>query len=206
MREIFLFILAVLVASIGICALNKSPTLEGFGQTDFCGNVLVQKGDKIVLKNTTKADVPGVNPIVFDNLEDYVEYMQWLRSQGINCPVLYLREQYDAQNECSYNLEPDPSDPSSFVPMTDSPPGQDSGKLVDASRTSSVFNKNSYPGFDPLNQNIGRETPLDTAYSDGQALTANAMKTNWGGAAYSREQVAKGVYAEDEVYIPTIDT
>ena len=204
MREILLFLLAILVATVGIIALDGGQTIEGFGQTEYCGNVLVQKGDKIVLKNTTKAEVPGVNPIVFNNLEDYVEYMQWLRSQGINCPVLYMREQYDAQNDCSYSLEPDPSDPSSFVPVTTSPPGQDNGKLVDASRTSGVFNQNSYPGFDPQNQNIGRETPLETAYESGQALTANAMKPNWGGAAYARSQVAKGNYAEDEVYIPPV--
>lgn len=204
MRNILVFVLAVLLATIVIVVLNKRSTIEGFAQTDYCGNVLVQKGSKIVLKNTTKADVPGVNPIVFNNLEDYVEYMQWLRSQGINCPVLYLREQYNPQNECSYSLEPDPSDPSSFIPVTTSPPGQDNGKLVDASRTSSVFNRNSYPGFDPQNQNIGRETPLDTAYDSGQALSANAMKSNWGGVDYTRQQIAKGSYSQDEVYVPPV--
>jgi hypothetical protein len=204
MREILLCTLAVLVAAAGIIAMNNHPTIEGFSQTQYCGNVLVQKGDKIVLKNTSKTEVPGVNPIVFDNLEDYVEYMQWLRSQGINCPVLYLREQYNAQNECSYNLEPDPSDPSSFVPVTNSPPGQDSGKLVDASHTSAVFNQNSYPGFDSHNQNIGRVTPLDTAYMSGQTLSANAMKPNWGGVVYNRDQVTKGNYKQDEVYVPPV--
>lgn len=205
MREMIMFIITAVIATAGIIAMNKGTMKEGFAQTSFCGNILVQKGDKIVLKNTSKAEVPGINPIVFDNLEDYVEYMKWLRAEGINCPVLYLREQYDAQNKCSYSLEPDPSDPASFVPITNSPPGQNSTKLVDAGRTSSVFNRNSYPGFDPQNQNIGRETDLDAAYGDdGQALSANAMKPNWGGVTYSIQEVDLGKYAQDEVYMPPV--
>ena len=57
MREILLCTLAVLVAAAGIIAMNNHPTIEGFSQTQYCGNVLVQKGDKIVLKNTSKTEV-----------------------------------------------------------------------------------------------------------------------------------------------------
>jgi hypothetical protein len=201
MRDQVLFLLAVAVTALAIVAMRPPSLREGLGETDFCGNVLVQKGDKIVLRNTSKAEVPGVNPIIFDTLEDYVEYMQWMRSQGINCPVLYLREQYNAQNECSYKLEPDPANPGSFVPITDSPPGQQNDLLVDAGRTDPVFNRGGYPSFDPQNQNVGRATKLDDAYGESQGLTADAAKTNWGGVTYSEQQVAGGKYADDYVYM-----
>ena len=53
-----------------------------------CPNVLIKKDSKYILKNNRKADIPGVNPIEFDNLEEYVEFIEWQRSQGIRCPVL----------------------------------------------------------------------------------------------------------------------
>lgn len=200
MQNIAVFVFVVLIVAAAIVA-SDSSTIEGFAETDYCGNILVQKGDKIVLKNTAKAEIPGVNPIVFDNLEDYVEYMQWIRSQGINCPVLYLREQYDAQNECSYKLQPDPSNPSSFVPAVGgSRQGQDSGQLIDANHTKSVFNRNDYPGFDPQNQDVGRHTPLDVMNEPD--LGADAMQSGWKGIRYSKNDVVSGKYNSDVVLMP----
>ena len=57
-----------------------------------CPNLLIQKGCKIYLHNTKIAEVPGVNPIEFNNLEEYTQFIDWQRSQGIRCPVLYLQE------------------------------------------------------------------------------------------------------------------
>jgi hypothetical protein len=197
MQGIAVFMFAVLIVAAAIVASDGSA-IEGFAETDYCGNILVQKGSKIVLKNTAKAEIPGVNPIVFDNLEDYVEYMQWIRSQGVNCPVLYLREQYDAQNECSYKLEPDPSDPGSFVPtIGNTQSGNDSGKLIDANHTKSVFNRNDYPGFDPSGQDIGKHTPLDVMNEPD--LGSDAMQRGWKGVKYSKDAVASGEYKDDVV-------
>jgi len=44
---------------------------EGFGQslTTRCPNMLIEKDGKIYLYNTRLANVPGVNPIQFNNLE-----------------------------------------------------------------------------------------------------------------------------------------
>ena len=206
MQDMIGYMFAVFLVAASIIAIQRATgvlqIVEGFEDTSYCGNILVQKGDKIVLKNTARAEVPGVNPLVFDNLEDYVEYMQWLRSQGVNCPVLYLREKYDAQNTCSYSLEPDPSDPSTFVPDVGQKKTGGVGKLVDAGHSGTVFNKNSYPGFDPKNQYIGKPTVLDNAYPS-QNPNADAMTSNWGGASYSQQQVESGKYDEDFVYLPT---
>ena len=56
-----------------------------------CPNLLIQKGTVLYLYNTKRAPVPGVNPVRFDNLEEYVEFTDWLRGQGIKCPILFLQ-------------------------------------------------------------------------------------------------------------------
>jgi hypothetical protein len=75
-----------------------------------CPDILVQKDKKYFLYNSKVAKVPGVNPVEFDNLEDYVEFMDWQRSQGIRCPVLYLQTTYDAQGNSVYKVRPSPTD------------------------------------------------------------------------------------------------
>ena len=74
-----------------------------------CPDVLIQKGAAFFLYNSKRANVPGVNPIRFDSLEEYVEFTEWQRSQGILCPVLYLQHAYDAQGEPVYKARPSPT-------------------------------------------------------------------------------------------------
>ena len=54
---------------------------------------------EIYLLNKRKAVIPGVNPIRFDNLEQYAEYLRWQRRVGIRCPVLFFEEGYNTQNQ-----------------------------------------------------------------------------------------------------------
>ena len=58
------------------------------------------------------------------------------------------------------------------------------------------------PGFDPMNQYIGLNTPLDKMFHDAevfgpQGKSANAMDANYGGANFAREVVRSGAYAGD---------
>lgn len=75
-----------------------------------CPNLLIQKGTTLYLHNTNLAPVPGVNPIRFDNLEEYIEFIEWLRGQGIRCPILFLQHTINAQGESVYNIRPSPTD------------------------------------------------------------------------------------------------
>jgi hypothetical protein len=80
---------------------------EGFNvQPSRCPDLLIQKGQRFYLYNSKLAEVPGVNPVVFNNLEDYVEFLEWQRSQGISCPVLYIQQIYDAQGNPVYKARP----------------------------------------------------------------------------------------------------
>ena len=89
---------------------SSSQIHEGFDNNVDCPNLLVQKGKELHLLYTNKAKIPGVNPIKFNNLEDYVEFIDWQRSQNINCPVLFLQHSYDAQGKSVYQIRPSPTE------------------------------------------------------------------------------------------------
>jgi hypothetical protein len=81
-----------------------------------CPNLLIQKNSRFYLYNSKIAQVPGVNPVEFENLEDYTEFLDWQRSQGIRCPVLYLQQSYDAQGNAVYKARPSVSEPQGGLP------------------------------------------------------------------------------------------
>ena len=172
-----------------------------------CPDILIQKGTQFYLYNSKLANVPGVNPVTFDNLEEYTEFIEWQRSQGIRCPILYVQESYDAQGNKVYKSHDSPTNiqggltnyPIGTAPIT---------KLVDASRSNSdsVYNKNSYPGFDGQDQTIGTNTPLDLMYHNTSSVSANPMDSNWGGQSYTKKLVDSGYYAKDYVTKPTDET
>lgn len=188
-----LFILGLYYITVG------RKTIEGFDKKENyrCPNVLIQKGNEFYLYNSNLAKVPGVNPVKFDSLEDYTEFVDWQRSQGIRCPVLYLQETYDAQGNAVYGARPSPDNLMGGLPLGEPP----ITKLFDAGRDDMPYNKNSYPAYDPQDQYIGLNTPLDRMFHDGSNVSANPMDANWGGKAYTQKLVDDGYYAEDEVKI-----
>ena len=175
-----------------------------------CPDILIQKDKAFFLYNSKLEKVPGVNPIQFDNLEQYVEFLEWQRSQGIICPVLYLQRTYDTQGNSVYKIRPSVTDPQGGLPpstITDPTkyPRQNPNPtlLIDATRNDSPYNKNSLPGFDQSSFYVGATTPLDMMDQHEQHLlySANAMDENWGGAKYTQTLIDKGVYKGNEVSI-----
>ena len=57
--------------------------------SDRCPNILVQHGSEIFLYNSKVEKVPGVNPIRFKSLEDYSEFMDWLKAAGFAVPSCF---------------------------------------------------------------------------------------------------------------------
>jgi hypothetical protein len=165
---------------------------EAFGapyQGKRCPDLLIQDGSQLILKNSELVDVPGVNPVRFNNLEDYAEFVQWQRSQGISCPVLYYTKSYDAQSHEGYlptALPPISDNSMGLNPYTDKPP----------------FGDLTYPAMDPHNQTIGEETALNKYFYAGESdpVSANAVDTNWGGSQFSNEAIARNHYEGNEVY------
>ena len=154
-------------------------------ENDNCPNLLVKRGKEIFLLNKKKAIIPGVNPIRFDNLEQYAEYLKWQRRVGMRCPVLFFEEAYNAQNKKIWRFADDPFDTQGGNPPTDVMNGMGDaqiGKLLDAAiDTNPPYNQGEYASFDAENQNIGKFTPLDKIYHSPDEFSDNPMDTNWTG-------------------------
>ena len=160
---------------LGLNFVMNEPTTEGFDDvTERCPNVLVQRGTTLYLSNSKVSEVPGVNPLKFNNLDEYVQFMKWQRSQGIRCPVLYLQEVYNTQGERIYKARPSPENMQGGLPDTHP---EDENMLLDAGRDDPPYNKNSYPAHDPKGQYIGLETPLDNMYDD-RNIVGNSNDSN----------------------------
>lgn len=181
-----------------------------------CPNLLVKKDGKIYLYNTRKVNVPGVNPIVFNTLEDYSEFVQWQQANDIHCPILSLEKTYDVQGNESYKVQTDILTPQAGLPPMKlyglnggtSQMVTDPTLLTDSGRSDPSYNWNSYPAYDAHGQNIGQTTPQDAvdiaAENNPLYPSANPMDPNWGGAEFTQTLVDKGYYKGNEVqmYVP----
>ena len=202
--KIFVFIIIFSLGLLFVITNEQKPLFEPFSLNNKCPNILIQKGKNIHLFNSRLAKIPGRNPIRFNDLEEYVEYTKWQRSQNIHCPILFLQHSYDAQGNVVYKNRPSPTELHGGLPPT-APLGQPhsmKSKLMDANRANPPFNKNLYPGFDPQNQYIGLKTPLDRMFHDNvDPTSANPMDSNWGGQGYTQSLIDQGVYKDNEVKI-----
>jgi hypothetical protein len=169
-----------------------------------CPNLLIQKGAKYFLYNSNIAQVPGVNPIEFNNLEEYTEFLEWQKGAGIRCPVLYVQNTYDAQGNRVYKVRPSVTETEGGLPPTTPVPlPLKFNELVDASRNDPPYNQNGYPAFDQSSYYVGSLTPLDQIKnSDHNMLYSdNPMDPNWGGIEYTQSLVDTGYYKGNEVSI-----
>lgn len=206
------YILIVVVFILGLIFYSwfgDGKFVEGFSSYR-CPNILIQKGSEFYLFNSNLAKVPGVNPVVFKNLEDYVEFTEWQRSQGIQCPVLFVQQVYDTQGNMIYQFKPSPTDTQGGLPpeipysstASETPQMR---PLIDAGHDQPPYNWGGYPAYDEQNQDIGVYTPLDKIFQENKGgLSPNPMDPNWGGATYTRALVQAGYYKPNEVsiYIP----
>lgn len=183
---------------------DPNYSIENFSGLNRCPNILIQKGAKFYLYNSKLAKVPGVNPIEFENLEDYTEFLDWQRSQGIRCPVLFLQQTYDTQGNAVYKVRPGVTEQQGGIgPMKPNPTA-----LVDAARDDSPYNQGGYPSFDQSSYYVGTTTPLDRMNENEVedhmlygGPSPNPMDPNWGGAKFTQNLVDQGYYKENEVNI-----
>lgn len=197
-----LLVLIVLALGLYFIAMTcKINTLENFtGEIDNkCPNMLIERDNKFFLYNSKMAIVPGVNPIQFDNLEDYTEFLEWQRGQGINCPVLQLQYSTDPQNNDTYRIKPNIFENQGGLPNTSCSdihpqPLLSSGvtNIFDANQDVPPYNQGGPIGFDPENQYIGLKTPIDQIGFQGDK-SPSPMDTNWGGIKYTRSHIGSNL-------------
>jgi len=76
-----------------------------------CPNVLIRRGNILLLINTHRPPEDGTNPIIFNHLDDYIHYVKIQHETNNNyCPVLFLQEESNAQGQNVYRVRPGPFD------------------------------------------------------------------------------------------------
>ncbi len=158
-----------------------------------CPNVLIQKDAKYYLYNSNIAEVPGVNPIMFNNLEEYTEFLEWQRGAGIRCPVLYLQNTYDAQGNRVYKTRPSVSEmQGGLPPMVPVPPPLRMQPLED-------ITYGRLP-TDTKALYTGEMSPADAVKMSNEHMlfSDNPMDPNWGGKEYTQSLVDTGFYKGNE--------
>lgn len=189
-------IISFVVFLLGFYFILYNPILEGYENkilnddyfNKHCPNVLIQKGDEFFLYNSHRAKIPGVNPLKFNNLNEYTEFLEWQRSQNIKCPILYLQHSYDAQGNEVYKGRQSPTELNGGLPNfemnsrnSDTDPANTvEGKslLLDAGIDDPPFNQGNIPAYDQQNQYIGLETPLDKLYNENNLVAPNPVGKN----------------------------
>jgi hypothetical protein len=149
-----------------------------------CPNILIQKGAKYYLYNSKLTKIPGVNPIMFNNLEEYVDFIEWQRGSGIRCPVLYVQNSYDAQGERVYKIRPSAIEPQGGLPPSSCAPR---GRIP--------VNR-----MVPPRQDDQIEMDENMLHKNDEGLSADPMDPNWGGVKYTASLVRAGVYKDNEIY------
>lgn len=178
-------IILIFVTILALCYYLLIPYVkEGFSISS-CPNKLIQRDGKFYLYNSNKAEVPGVNPITFDNLEEYVEFVEWQHSQGIRCPVLFLQNTYNTQGTMSYTVRPSVTNIQAGTPPVDIKPIQYIQQLP-------VQNTPLLNAATKSDKHADYNKPVS-------GVSADPMDPNWGGMEYTQDQIDKGVYKGNEV-------
>jgi len=194
---------------------NRGP-MQG-KQTDHvleepCPNMLIKRGNQLLLYNTGKELKQGINPLIFDSMDQYTQYHKKQKQLGRDCPKLFLQEEYDAQGNQVMRIRPSPFDVGGGLGNFSA--GNKDGlyhinkekpiHYMDASREHSPYNKGMYPGFDPLTIYEGRYTELDKVHDSTQKRkggSLNPMDPNWAGVIETQKAVDAGMYDENNVSI-----
>jgi len=211
-----LFLLIVFLAGLYVYVTNglmpkskesfDSIEVSNTGTTNnsSCPNLLVRRGNVLMLFNTKAPKIDGVNPLPFYSLDEYINYVETQRNSGMVCPILYLQQENDLQGNDVYRVRPGPFDSMGGAPVT---------PYLDASRENGKYNQGTYLGFDPTSQYVGRYTEIDKTHDSTKiqnrspnaatpALSDNPMDSNWGGVLFTQDKIDSGKYAENEITKP----
>ncbi len=174
-----------------------------------CPNMLVKKGNVLMLYNSNEP-TSSTNPIPFFNLDEYINYLEIQKQKGIDCPVLFIQEENNAQGENVYRVRPSPFDQQGGLPTVPDLSKEDIDKIdnavkvLDATRNNLPYNNNQYPGFDSHGQHIGEYTQLDAVHdsTSSKKISDNPMDYNWAGPTYTKQMVDSGKYVDNEITKP----
>jgi len=169
--------------------------------TDDCPQLLVKRGGKILLYNNNNK--LGTAPVEFTDLNEYSTYLDKQREKGINCPVLFLQQETDAQNNDVYRIRQSPFYIEGGLPAIpiEVHDNKKPIEILDATRDNG-YNTGMYPGFDPYNLHTGRYSKLDVIHDSTEKTpggSVNPADPNWLGVISTQKAVDSGMFKENEV-------
>lgn len=173
-----------------------------------CPDVLMKRGNIYYLYKSSDPD----NSVTFNTLNDYQTYLDGKKANGINCPVLFVQQENNAQGEDVYRVRESPivsqqqpglPSQSNIPPLMMATTPQQM-KYLDASRVNAPYNQGNYAGFDPYGLFVGRITEIDqqAQKEEKEQLSDNPMDPNWGGVLYTQKAVDSGKYKDNEITKP----
>lgn len=209
---------------------NKEDPSSEQDSEDSCPDMLINKGDILLLYNSKMPEKSGVNPIPFYNLDEYINYLEIQRNKGFRCPVLYVQRENDTQGKDVYRVRPSPFQQEGGLPpsyfmnksqinhldlqkgpppdvLYNNPANLDRNspqKIIDSSRDNGPYNKGNYAGFDPYGLHQGTYTELDKIHDSTSfpELSDNPLDPNWGGVLYTQKALDSGKYEENNITKP----
>jgi len=198
-------LLALLVFILGLYFIIKKPQMvnrEYFKNKeeipDKCPNMLILKDNKFYLFNSKRKIIPGVNPIMFDSLDEYSKFIEWQNSNNIYCPVLHLQYTTNTQNEDLLVIKPDvfSTNAGTLNKTSSLSKNNMNNNQDDYDISHNKYNTNMYSGFDKYNQRIGLLTELDKKFISKDKISDNPMDPHWGGNKYTMDKIKQGKYKD----------
>ena len=170
-----------------------------------CPDLLIQKGNSLLLYNTNKPE-DETNPISFFNLDEYINYLEIQKKKGNACPVLFLQQENNAQGDDVYRVRPSPFDLQGGLQHDPEQVNDSIAQVNDASRANPPYNKDQYHGFDPNGQHIGEYTNVDAIHDSTNAkkISDNPMDSKWAGITYTQQMIDSGKYVDNEIVKPSL--
>jgi hypothetical protein len=200
------FLLGLYVTVYWDISVNLKPK-ENMENSDdsSCPNMLIQKGNSLLLYNTNKPE-DDTNPLSFFNLDEYINYLEIQKKKGNTCPVLYLQQENNAQGDDVYRVRPSPFDLQGGLQHDPEQVNDAIQKVNDASRANPPYNKDQYHGFDPTGQHIGVYTNVDAIHDSTNAkkISDNPMDSKWAGITYTQQMIDSGKYVDNEIVKPSL--
>lgn len=169
-----------------------------------CFDMMINNGENILLYNTNMPEMIGVNPLTFNNLDEYIKYLDNQRNDGLTCPILYLQKEFSAQGDDVYRIRPDPFNNDNGGLSQNSVLVNQNPKIVpiiNSNDDNPPYNTNMHNGFDPYNLQVGTYTDLDRLHDSTQysKYSDNPMDSNWGGVIHTENAVKSGKYEVNNI-------
>lgn len=171
---------------------------EGLQNTN-CPNLLVRKGNSLLLYDTTRKE----DPISFFNLDSYAEYVKIQIRKGNHCPVLYLQRENDTQGKDVYKMHSSPFFLEGGLNSIQLEVNDNTIPIqsIDSGNDNAPWNENQFHSFDPYGLQVGRFNDIDVIHNSTQQNggSVNPADPNWNGIIATQTAVDKGVFSGNEV-------